>query len=160
LNLLATDAALHAALVARAAPTILTPHPLEAARLLATDIGTVQSDRIAAARKLALQTQAIVVLKGSGTVIAAPDGRIVINPTGNPSLATAGTGDVLAGLTGALLAQAWPAWEAALAAVWLHGSAADELVENGVGPIGLAAGELVPPIRVALNRLVAAYGGR
>jgi NAD(P)H-hydrate repair Nnr-like enzyme with NAD(P)H-hydrate dehydratase domain len=93
-------------------------------------------------------------LKGSGTVIAAPDGDAVINTTGNPALATAGTGDVLAGLCGSLLAQGWPQWEAALAAVWLHGMAADVLVNDGVGPVGLTAGELVPAIRAALNRLV------
>ena len=94
-----------------------------------------------------------MVLKGSGTVIAAPDGNSVINPTGNPALATAGTGDVLSGLCGAMLAQGCPPWPAALAAVWLHGAAADELVASGIGPIGMTAGELIPAIRAALNRL-------
>jgi ADP-dependent NAD(P)H-hydrate dehydratase / NAD(P)H-hydrate epimerase len=78
----------------------------------------------------------------------------VINTTGNPALATAGTGDVLTGICGALLAQGWPAWEAALAAVWLHGTAADTLVQHGIGPVGLTASELIPAVRVALNRLV------
>lgn len=155
LNLVATDAPLRAALAARPAATIATPHPLEAARLLGTTAGDVQRDRLAAASTLAQRLNAIVVLKGSGSVIAAPDGRLALNPTGNPALATAGTGDVLAGLAGALLAQGWPGWEAALAAVWLHGTAADDLVAAGLGPIGLTAGELVPAIRVALNRLVA-----
>jgi hydroxyethylthiazole kinase-like uncharacterized protein yjeF len=154
LNLLATDPVLQGALAQRPAGALLTPHPLEAARLLGTDIGAVQADRLAAARALADRLHAVVVLKGSGTVIAAPGGEAVINGTGNPALATAGTGDVLAGLCGALLAQGWPAWEAALAGVWLHGRAADVLVSAGIGPIGLAAGELIPAIRTELNRLV------
>jgi ADP-dependent NAD(P)H-hydrate dehydratase / NAD(P)H-hydrate epimerase len=99
-----------------------------------------------------------VILKGSGTVMASPRGDAVINNTGNPGLATAGTGDVLAGLCGSLLAQGWPGWEAALAAVWLHGMAADVLVTEGTGPIGLTASELVPAIRVALNRMVEHHG--
>ena len=82
-------------------------------------------------------------------------GGVVINGTGNPALATAGSGDVLAGLCGALLAQQWPAWEAALAATWLHGKAADDLVATGTGPVGVTAGELLPPIRAALNQLIA-----
>ncbi|HEX8605137.1 MAG TPA: NAD(P)H-hydrate dehydratase, partial [Pseudoduganella sp.] len=159
LNLLAGDAPLRAAVALRTAATVATPHPLEAARLLGVTIGAVQADRLAAARSLAAQLQAFVVLKGSGTVIAAPDGRLAINPTGNAGLATAGTGDVLAGLAGALLAQGWPGWEAALAAVWLHGIAADMLVDEGTGPVGLTAGELVAMIRTALNQLVAQQAG-
>ncbi|RZT10568.1 yjeF C-terminal region, hydroxyethylthiazole kinase-related/yjeF N-terminal region [Duganella sp. CF402] len=158
LNLLAGDTALQTALAHRPAAVVLTPHPLEAARLLGTSIAAVQADRLAAARELASRLHAVVVLKGSGTVIAAPSGDAVINTTGNPALATAGTGDVLAGLCGALLAQGWPQWEAALAAVWLHGMAADVLVTEGVGPIGLTAGELIPAIRVALNRMVQHHG--
>lgn len=131
--------------------TVLTPHPLEAARLLGVEVAAVQADRVAAARTLAARLQAVVVLKGSGTVIAAPDGDCVINPTGNPALATAGTGDVLSGLCSALLAQGCPPWPAALAAVWLHGAAADHLVETGIGPVGMTAGELIPAIRRLLN---------
>lgn len=160
LNLVAARAGLAARLRGRKADTVLTPHPLEAARLLATSVGAIQRDRLDSARRLAAALHAIVVLKGSGTVIAAPGGAIVINPTGNPALATAGTGDVLAGLCGALLAQGWPGWEAALGAVWLHGMAADVLVAEGVGPVGLTAGELVAAIRTALNRLVARHGRR
>jgi hydroxyethylthiazole kinase-like uncharacterized protein yjeF len=145
---------LQASLAQRSAATILTPHPLEAARLLGIPASEVQADRIAAARKLALRYSAIVVLKGSGSVIAAPDGGIVLNGTGNAALATAGTGDVLSGLCGALLAQGWPAWEAALGAVWLHGKAADDLVAGGIGPIGLSAGELIPAIRLVLNDMI------
>ncbi len=154
LNLLATDASLQALLAQRSAATVLTPHPLEAARLLGIPVREVQAERPAAARKLALQYRAVVVLKGSGSVIADPDGRIAINLTGNAALATAGTGDVLSGLCGALLAQGWPASEAAQGAVWLHGKAADDLVACGIGPIGLTAGELIPAIRLAINALV------
>jgi hydroxyethylthiazole kinase-like uncharacterized protein yjeF len=154
LNLLAADAPLQALLAQRSATTVLTPHPLEAARLLGIPASDVQANRIAAAGKLALQYGAVVVLKGSGSIIAAPDGRIVLNGTGNAALATAGTGDVLSGLCGALLAQGWPAWDAALGAVWLHGKAADDLVAAGIGPIGLSAGELIPAIRLALNDVI------
>ena len=154
LNLLAEEAPLQHKLAARQAPAILTPHPLEAARLTGTDAGTVQADRMGVATELARRYRAVVVLKGSGSVIATPDGRVVINGSGNPALATAGSGDVLSGLCGALLAQQWPAWEAALAAVWLHGSAADDMVAAGIGPVGVTAGELMSHIRAALNRLV------
>jgi hydroxyethylthiazole kinase-like uncharacterized protein yjeF len=158
LNLLTGSEALRAQLAQRKAPCILTPHPLEAARLLGTSAADVQADRPAAARALAERLAATVVLKGSGTVIAARDGAIVINTTGNPALATAGTGDVLSGLCGSLLAQGWPEWEAALAGVWLHGMAADLLVTERAGPIGLTAGELIPAIRTEVNRLSADHG--
>ena len=154
LNLIAASPDLQGRLTARAAPGILTPHPLEAARLLGVTAAVVQGDRLAAARELAARFAKIVVLKGSGTVIAGPDGMAVINTTGNPGLATGGTGDVLAGVCGALLAQGWPAWEAALGAVWMHGAAADRLVEQGIGPIGMTAGELPGAIRAVFNSLV------
>ena len=155
LNLLAAEPALQVKLAARHAPALLTPHPLEAARLLACSAENIQADRLQAAATLAKKLQAVVILKGSGSVIAHPDGRLVINSTGNPALATAGSGDVLAGLCGALLAQHWSLWEAALAAPYLHGAAADELVAHGTGPAGLTAGELLPFIRAGLNRLAA-----
>jgi len=158
LNLLAGSEALRMQLAQRTAPCILTPHPLEAARLLGITSAEVQADRPSAARALAERLAATVVLKGSGTVIAARDGEIVVNNTGNPALATAGTGDVLSGLCGSLLAQGWPEWEAALAGVWLHGMAADVLVTESAGPIGLTASELIPAIRTAVNRLAAQHG--
>jgi hydroxyethylthiazole kinase-like uncharacterized protein yjeF len=158
LNLIAATPSLREALAGRKHPAVLTPHPLEAARLLECSVGEVQADRVLAARKLAASLNAVVVLKGSGTVIAAPTGGVVINTTGNPALATAGTGDVLAGLCGGLMAQGWPQWEAARGAVWLHGLAADVLVADGAGPIGLTAGELIPAIRVAFNRMVQHHG--
>lgn len=129
LNAIAADPSLQAQLIARGqagAPTVLTPHPLEAARLLGDTTGGVQANRLAAARALASRFGAVTVLKGSGTVIAdASDGPPVINPTGNARLATAGTGDVLAGMIGAALAMRRPAFEAACEAVWQHGRIAD-----------------------------------
>jgi ADP-dependent NAD(P)H-hydrate dehydratase / NAD(P)H-hydrate epimerase len=157
LNMLAVDAALQEKLAKRKRPALLTPHPLEAARLLQLSAAQIQADRLTAARKLAHQFHAIVILKGSGTMIAQPDGEIAINPTGSAALATGGTGDVLAGICGALLAQSWSEWHAALAAVWLHGYAADFLAQENTGPIGLTATELIPCIRTALNRLVGQY---
>lgn len=128
LNAIAADSQLQTLLQARRArgrQTVLTPHPLEAARLLASTTGSVQQDRLAAAQQLANRFGACVVLKGSGTVIAAPDTLPVVNPSGNARLATAGTGDVLAGMVGARLAAGAPAFEAAYEAVYLHGRAAD-----------------------------------
>jgi hydroxyethylthiazole kinase-like uncharacterized protein yjeF len=153
LNMLAADTALQTALAQRDAPALLTPHPLEAARLLGCSAADVQSDRLHAARTLARRLRSITILKGSGTVITAPDGEAVVNPTGNPALATAGTGDVLTGICAALLAQDCPPWHAALAAVWLHGAGADHLLANGIGPAGVTAGELIPAVRAVLNRL-------
>ena len=154
LNLIAAESRLQHKLQTRRAPTVMTPHPLEAARLLGASASDVQADRIAAARLLASRFNATAVLKGSGTVIAQADAHAVVNPTGNPALATAGSGDVLSGVCAALLAQGWPADAAACGAVWLHGRAADDLVNAGIGPIGLTAGELIPAIRAALNRLI------
>ncbi|WP_111930076.1 NAD(P)H-hydrate dehydratase [Paraburkholderia bryophila] len=156
LNLIAKNPSLAAELTARGAqgdPCVLTPHPLEAARLLGTDAPGVQRDRLGAARALAARFASVVVLKGTGTIVAAPDGRLAINPTGNAALATGGTGDVLGGIIGALLAQHLPRYEAALAGVYLHGLAADTLTAQGHGPAGLTAGELAPMVRSLLNRL-------
>ena len=156
LNLIAAEAPLQKRLKRRHNAAVITPHPLEAARLLEKSITEVQSNRIEAARQLAEKSGAITILKGSGSIIAEPSGATFINPTGNPALASAGTGDVLAGVIGALLAQGWPALDAALGATWLHGAAADELVAQGHGPIGLTAGELPVAIRQKLNALVIA----
>ena len=128
LNAVAQDAALQIQLRMRGArdqTTVLTPHPLEAARLLGRSTLEVQSDRLATARQLADHFGAVVVLKGSGSIIAAPGRRPRINPTGNARLATAGTGDVLAGMVAAQLAAGTSALEAACAAVFRHGAAAD-----------------------------------
>jgi hydroxyethylthiazole kinase-like uncharacterized protein yjeF len=161
LNLLALDAGLQGRLAQRKAPTVLTPHPLEAARLLGVTAAVVQADRIEAARELSARLSATVVLKGSGTVIAENKANgVAINTTGNPALATAGTGDVLGGICGALLAQGWSAYPAALCAVWMHGAAADALVAEGVGPIGMTAGDLPAAVRSILNRLVRGAAGQ
>lgn len=125
LNAVAADLRLRTLLARRQRPTVLTPHPLEAARLLDCSTAAVQADRLAAAQTLADRLGAVVVLKGSGTVIAAPGRAPTINPTGNARLATAGTGDVLAGLVAAELAAGTPAWEAACHAVFRHGALAD-----------------------------------
>jgi hydroxyethylthiazole kinase-like uncharacterized protein yjeF len=155
LNLLAKDTASMRKIAVRPAPTFLTPHPAEAARLLECPTAEIQADRLAAARELAKRLHVNVALKGCGTIIVAPDDRWFINTTGNPGLATAGSGDVLTGMLAALLAQGWPALEALLAAVHLHGAAADACAANGQGPVGLAAGELIAPARRILNNWIA-----
>ena len=127
LNVLAAQTCLQPLLQARpAGSTVLTPHPLEAARLLQSSTDAVQSDRLTAAQTMAERFACTVVLKGSGTIVAAPGRKARINTTGNARLATAGTGDVLAGLTGALLATHADAFSAACAAVHLHGLRADQ----------------------------------
>jgi hydroxyethylthiazole kinase-like uncharacterized protein yjeF len=135
----------------RKAATLLTPHPGEAARLLGTDTRAIQADRLGAALELARRFKADVVLKGAGSVCAAADGGWAINTTGNPGLASAGTGDVLAGIAGALLCQGLDGTRALRYAVCLHGAAADALVARGVGPVGLTASELLPEARRLLN---------
>ena len=104
---------------------ILTPHPGEMARLTGCSAADINADREGTALSFAKAWDAVVVLKGARTVIAAPDGRCAVNPTGNPGLARGGSGDVLAGMTSALLACRLPAFEAAVCAVYLHGAAAD-----------------------------------
>lgn len=132
LNAIANDTALQTLLKARASrddrgfATVLTPHPLEAARLLQSTTVQVQSDRFQAAARLAEAYQCIVVLKGSGSVIAAPGQTSRINSSGNALLATAGTGDVLAGMVGACLASGLTAFDAACSAVFKHGHVADD----------------------------------
>ena len=135
------------------APVVLTPHPAEAGRLLGCTAERIQADRPAAAQALARQYRAWVVLKGAGTLVCPPAADMCwINTTGNPGLATAGTGDVLAGMLGSLIAQGVPLEQAVPGAVWLHGAAADALVAAGTGPIGLTAGELADAARTLRNR--------
>ncbi len=159
LNAVARDAGLRAHLRARGArgaATVLTPHPLEAARLLGVGAADVQADRLGAARRLAADTRAVVVLKGSGTLVVAPDGRVAVNPTGDARLATAGTGDVLAGWTGGLWsalkasdASVAQAFEVARAAAWIHGQAVE-----------LAAGDRLPLVAGELAALMARVARR
>ncbi len=139
LNLLATQPV---DFVGRA--VVLTPHPGEAARLLGCDTATVQADRFVAARRLAHRFGCVVILKGAGSLVAAPDGRVATCPWGNPGMATAGTGDVLAGMVAALLAQGLPAWQAACHATGWHARAGD--IAASAGP-GMLAGDLVAALR-------------
>ena len=104
---------------------IVTPRPGEMARLTGLSVAQINADRENTACQYAEKWNAVVVLKGCRTVVAAPDGRVCTNPTGNPGLARGGSGDVLAGMTAALLACGLPAYEAAACAVYLHGAAAD-----------------------------------
>ena len=152
LNLLAQDGILRRAVMRRNAPTILTPHPAEAARLLGAQTADVQANRVAAATELAGRLNCEVVLKGAGSVCASPPNTWQINPSGNPGLASAGQGDVLTGMIGALLSQGCSSFVALRAAVYLHGWAADHLVGAGVGPIGLSATEVIEAARSVLNR--------
>lgn len=130
LNTIATDVLLQQALQARQhrphQHTILTPHPLEAARLLGASVEQVQAQHLEAAQQLAQRFGCVVVLKGSGSVMAAPGQTPRINPTGNARLASAGTGDVLAGMVGAALASGIDTYTAACNAVFTHGEAADQ----------------------------------
>jgi NAD(P)H-hydrate epimerase len=121
---------------------VLTPHPGEMARLLGRSTADVQADRLGAARTLARQTGAVVVLKGARSVVSRPDGRVDLNPSGNPGMATGGTGDVLAGLIGALLAQGVPLGDAALIGTHVHGLAGD-LAARANGQLGLIASDLL-----------------
>jgi ADP-dependent NAD(P)H-hydrate dehydratase / NAD(P)H-hydrate epimerase len=152
LNLIAASRALAASLAKRNAPAILTPHPAEAARLLGATTGGVQADRVASARAIAQRYGSLVVLKGNGSVIAAPDRKFWINPSGNPGMASAGMGDALAGMIAALIAQGAEPLQALLAGVYLHGAAADALVASGVGPAGITASEVIDQARAVLNR--------
>lgn len=144
----------HADMLSRASgPLILTPHPGEMARLLGTTSADVQRDRLGAASRLARERNVCVVLKGAGTVVAAPDGRLAVNSTGNPGMATAGTGDVLTGIIVGLLAQGLPAWEAACAGVFLHGLAGD-LAASEQGEAGLIAGDVIRAIPHAIQHVL------
>lgn len=134
-------AGLAAELADRPGATVLTPHPGEMARLTGLSIGAIGADRLAAARALAEQSGAVVVLKGAGTVTAAPDGEAWVNPTGNEGMASGGMGDVLSGMIGAFLAGGAPALEAAVAGVFYHGRAADLAAQPGRR--GLVASDLL-----------------
>ncbi|WMW82206.1 NAD(P)H-hydrate dehydratase [Undibacterium cyanobacteriorum] len=163
LNLIAQEPPLQSALAQRnQSPlrgfcnTIITPHPLEAARLLSCTVQEIQADRLKAATELAQKWNLICVLKGSGSLVT--DGHTCyVNGSGNPGLASGGTGDVLTGLCVALLAQGLCAFDAARLACYVHGAAADQLVAAGVGPIGLCASELPAAIRQYLNRRVGEF---
>lgn len=159
LNLIASNPSIGAAFEAYAAKhrasagfqAILTPHPGEAARLLKTTSARVQQDRVGSALKLAARYNSIVVLKGTGTIIATPDGRYLINTSGNPGMASGGMGDALSGMIAAFLAQGLPAFDAAQLGVYLHGAAADACLMHGMAPLGLTASEVIFEARTLLN---------
>jgi len=127
---------------------VITPHPGEAARLLNLSTAQVQADRAGAAHQLAQRYSTVCVLKGSGSLVAAPDGRLALCDRGHPAMATGGLGDVLTGLIAALLAQHLPAYEAACLGVWLHAAAGQLQGKEGRG---LAATDLIPVIRRLLE---------
>ncbi|MBI2724469.1 MAG: NAD(P)H-hydrate dehydratase [Chloroflexi bacterium] len=133
-------------------PAVLTPHPGEMARLRDASVESVQSDRIGVAAASAGAWHQVVVLKGANTVIAAPDGRVALSPHANPLLATAGSGDVLAGIVAGFLAQGADRFDAAACAVYLHGLAAEELAPD-LGDRGMLASDLLPSIPRALQVL-------
>ncbi|MBK7947509.1 MAG: NAD(P)H-hydrate dehydratase [Deltaproteobacteria bacterium] len=142
----------------RRGPTVLTPHPGEAARLLERDAATLNADRIASARRLAERAGAIVVLKGAGTVVASPQGRALVVPTGGPLLASGGTGDVLTGVVAALLAAGMEPFEAAALGAWWHGAAGDGHALAGIG-FGMRAGELADALPGTAQAILAQFGG-
>jgi len=133
-------------------PVILTPHPGEMARLMNVTPSEIQKDRIAAARAFALEYHVHLVLKGAGTVIAHPDGTVYINPTGNPGMASSGMGDVLTGMIAGLLTQGYSPEAATYLGVWLHGSAADSLIQKK-GVIGFLASDVMEEIPAQISLL-------
>lgn len=164
LNLIAQHAPLMQTLRERstrtpASSTVLTPHPGEAARLLQSTTQAVQAERVASVLALVERTQAVVVLKGHRSLVAAPQHAPQVCEAGNPGMAAGGMGDVLTGAVAALLAQGLrhglDTWQAAALAVQAHAMAGDALVAQGVGPIGLTASEVAVEMRRVLNALVA-----
>ena len=158
LNLLSENPEFRKTCAHRTAETVITPHPAEAARLLGSSVAAVQADRVKAARMLAENLNAHVVLKGNGSILVARDGHWFINASGNPGMASAGMGDVLAGLLGALLAQRYSGESALVLGTHLHGAAADELVRTGTGPVGLTAGEVADAARRLWNAWLDKWG--
>ena len=132
--------------------SILTPHPGEMSRLTGMSVDEIQSNRIGAARKAAVEWGQIVVLKGACTVIASPDDRLMVNPFASPVLASAGTGDVLAGIIAGLCCQGTKPFEAACLGVWLHSKAGQEVALE-IGETGALAGDLLMCIPRVINKL-------
>lgn len=151
LNILALRPDLRGLLAGRKSPGVVTPHPGEAARLLACSTEQVQADRVAAARQLAQQLRCSVVLKGAGSLCATRDGELFINATGNAGMSSAGMGDVLTGMIAAFIAQGLSGDEAMLLAVHLHGAAGDALAEQQAA-IGMTGTEVTEWARWLLNQ--------
>jgi len=152
LNIIADRPDLRGMLHTRKAPTVVTPHPGEAARLLACGTEGIQKDRAAAATHLVKRLSASVVLKGAGSLIATREGKLWLNQTGNPGMSAAGMGDVLSGMIGAFIAQGLIADEALLLAVHLHGAAGDELAKQQA-TLGMSATEVTEWARWLLNQI-------
>jgi hydroxyethylthiazole kinase-like uncharacterized protein yjeF len=131
---------------------ILTPHPGEMARLTGLSVDKVQSDRVGIAKKVAHEWHKTIVLKGAYTVVASPDGQSAVSPVANPGLASAGTGDVLAGAIAGLVAQGLSLYEAAACGVYLH-SEAGEIVGSRLGDAGMIASDLLPELPLVIKRL-------
>lgn len=153
LNLIATNPLLVSLTQNRNAETVITPHPGEAARLLGSNTEAIQKSRTENALKLAKLLHATCVLKGAFTVCAHHDGSWFINTSGNPGLASGGTGDVLSGIVGSMMAQGLSGLDAAKLGVFVHGTAADSVVAQGVGPVGLTASEVAKEARNIINQL-------
>lgn len=151
LNLIAAEPAFGEILSQRQAPSVLTPHPGEAGRLLGIGSAAIQADRPEAMRRLAERYPVGIVLKGAGSLVHFPDGPVWRNTTGNPGMAAPGMGDVLAGMIAAICAQGLTLEHAAVAGVHLHGAAGDQAVLNGAGPVGLTASEVAHEARRLLN---------
>lgn len=132
-------------------PIIITPHPGEMARLVRSTPKAINENRAEIASDFAKEYGVVTVLKGAGTIIASPDGRLMINRTGNSGMATGGSGDVLAGMTGSLLAQCAKPFDAAAAAVYLHGLAGDIAAEK-LGRISMLPTDLINEIPQAYKR--------
>lgn len=154
LNLLSMDADLQAMLKGRSAPTVLTPHPAEAGRLLEASAADIQADRLASVLALGDRYRCVAMLKGAGTLVHAAGGCVWRNTTGNPGMAAPGMGDVLSGIVAALIAQGLEVERAAVLGVCLHGAAGDACVAEGRGPVGLTASEVTRAARRLLNALV------
>ena len=143
----------HRTILPRLSPQIvLTPHPAEFGRLAGLETPAVQQDRRGIASRFAKVWNKVVVLKGAGTVIAAPDGRVTLNPIATPALASGGTGDVLAGLIAGLMGQKLPPFEAAVTGVHLHSLAGLDL-EASLGQAGVLASDLLPQLPRVMERL-------
>jgi NAD(P)H-hydrate epimerase len=136
----------------RSAPTVVTPHPGEMARLVSSSALEVQRRRLETARAFAMETGAVVLLKGHRTIVARSDGLAAVNPTGNPGMATGGTGDALSGIIGALLARGCDAWTASTAGAYLHGLAGDEAAAR-LGQESLLAGDVISHLPRAFRAL-------
>lgn len=143
INAIASDISI---LKSAQAPVIITPHPAEMARICNVSTAKIQANRISYSRKIATENGCIVVLKGANTIVAAPDGRIFFNTNGNPGMATAGSGDVLAGILVSLLAQGVSPLKAALSSVWLHAAAGDNAAKN-CSQVGMIASDIIEELK-------------